>query len=60
MYSSGYLALQLQLSWTYAFWGPDSQDTGGILDEDWKSVRWDKIGVLKSIMHPNFQLTAAA
>eukprot|EP00270_Netrium_digitus_P008345 TRINITY_DN2490_c0_g1_i1.p1 TRINITY_DN2490_c0_g1~~TRINITY_DN2490_c0_g1_i1.p1 ORF type:complete len:450 (+),score=39.86 TRINITY_DN2490_c0_g1_i1:44-1393(+) len=45
---------QWQLSWTWAFWGPDSRDTGGILSDDWWTPHQEKLDLLKPIMHPNF------
>ncbi|CAI5466529.1 unnamed protein product [Closterium sp. Yama58-4] len=44
----------LKVSWTFAFWGPLSKDTGGILNDDWYTVRQDKLDALKPIMYPNF------
>lgn len=48
--------MQLNVSWTLAFWGPDSKDTGGILTWDWQTPDEQKLALLKPIMHPNFRL----
>ena len=50
------LLLQLNASWTIAFWNPNSKDTGGILMEDYKTVHVDKYTTLKQILRPNFGL----
>lgn len=47
--------LQLKASWTIAFWGPDTKDTGSILNPDWFTVNEEKMKLLKPIMYPNFQ-----
>lgn len=49
-----FIAVQLNLSWTLAFWGPDSKDTGGILNWDWQTTDDQKLELLKPIMHENF------
>lgn len=33
-------------SWFYWAWQPDSQGTGGLVDEDWRTIMWNKIGAL--------------
>ncbi len=43
---------QLGLSWTFWSWNPNSGDTGGILNNDWQTVRTDKLEKLQSIMAP--------
>ena len=40
------------LVWTFFTWGPTSQDTGGILDQDWITVHKDKLAFIAHIMHP--------
>lgn len=42
------------VAWTYWDWGPNSADTGGILEDDWTTVRRDKMRALSAIMHPSF------
>jgi len=49
------LSLQLKASWTIAFWGPDTKDTGSILNQDWYTVNQEKMKLLQPIMYPNFQ-----
>ena len=34
-------------SWTYWSWNPNSGDTGGILADDWRTVRQDKLDLIK-------------
>lgn len=45
---------ELQLSWTWFQWGPNSGDTGGILLDDWKTVNQNKVNFLKPVMHSDF------
>jgi len=33
-------------SWFFWAWQPDSFGTGGLVDEDWKTIMWNKIGAL--------------
>lgn len=33
-------------SWFYWAWQPDSFGTAGIVDDDWRSIMWNKIGAL--------------
>ncbi len=40
------------LSFTYWTLNPDSGDTGGILEDDWQTVREDKMAVLRPILAP--------
>lgn len=40
---------QTGISWMFWSFNPNSGDTGGILMDDWKSVRQDKLEYLKSI-----------
>jgi endoglucanase len=40
------------LSFTYWSLNPDSGDTGGILEDDWQTVREDKMAVLAPILAP--------
>ncbi len=37
---------QHHISYTYWSWSPDSQDTGGLLESDWKTVYRTKIAIL--------------
>jgi endoglucanase len=38
------------ISWAYWSWNPDSRDTGGILENDWKTVDQAKQHYLNSIL----------
>ena len=49
------LLRRMKVSWTYFTWGPNSQDTGGILEDDWHMARVDKLTALQPIMYPQFQ-----
>ncbi len=40
------------LSFTFWSLNPDSGDTGGILEDDWQTVREDKMAVLSPILAP--------
>jgi endoglucanase len=40
------------LSFTYWSLNPDSGDTGGILEDDWQTVREDKMAVLAPVLAP--------
>ena len=40
------------ISYTYWSWNPDSGDTGGILQDDWKTVNQAKIQVLNAYQWP--------
>src|SRR5215510_927947 len=44
-------------SWTYWSWNPNSGDTGGILADDWQTVKQAKVDILKPI---EFDLGSAA
>lgn len=46
--------MQLRASWTIAFWGPDTKDTGSILTGDWWTVHEEKMALLAPLMHPGF------
>lgn len=35
--------------WFYWCWNPNSGDTGGLVEDDWKSIIWDKIDYLSTI-----------
>ncbi|MCP4887928.1 MAG: cellulase family glycosylhydrolase [Planctomycetaceae bacterium] len=37
------------ISWTYWSWNPNSGDTGGILQDDWRTVHGNKIEHLRSV-----------
>ncbi|MCH2211682.1 MAG: cellulase family glycosylhydrolase [Fuerstiella sp.] len=39
----------LGMSWTWWSWNPNSSDTGGILEDDWQTVRQDKLNLLAPI-----------
>ena len=41
-----------QISYTYWAWNPDSGDTGGILQNNWKTVNQSKMDVLNSYQWP--------
>jgi aryl-phospho-beta-D-glucosidase BglC (GH1 family) len=43
---------QTELSFFYWSWNPDSGDTGGILEDDWQTVREDKQAVLQPLLAP--------
>ena len=43
---------QLGPSWTYWSWNPNSNDTGGILKGDWKSVEQEKVDSLRPVQFP--------
>lgn len=40
------------ISWTYWCFNPNSADTGGILNDDWKTVNKTKLGYIQSSMAP--------
>src|SRR6266567_7664865 len=40
------------ISYTYWSWNPDSGDTGGILQNDWKTVNQGKVDVLNAYQWP--------
>lgn len=40
------------ISYTYWSWNPDSGDTGGILENDWKTVNQSKMDILNSYLWP--------
>lgn len=40
------------INWTYWCWNSDSQDTGGIMDTDWRSINQDKQHYLNKILYP--------
>lgn len=37
------------ISWTYWSWNPNSGDTGGILQDDWRTVHENKVEQLRSV-----------
>ena len=41
---------QQGINWTWWSWNPNSGDTGGILADDWTSVRQDKLDQLSSLL----------
>jgi aryl-phospho-beta-D-glucosidase BglC (GH1 family) len=53
---------QLGPSWTYWSWNPNSGDTGGILQDDWRTVHQNKVDTLAPIQFElsNVAATAAA
>jgi aryl-phospho-beta-D-glucosidase BglC (GH1 family) len=50
--ASGLPAGKLGPSWTWWSWNPNSGDTGGILQDDWKTVNQNKVNLLKPIEFP--------
>ncbi len=48
------------INWTYWAWNPDSQDTGGILEDDWKTVDQAKQQYLNPILFPLGSSTASS
>jgi endoglucanase len=40
------------INWTFWSWNPDSGDTGGILNDDWKTVNQEKLQLLQPIQPP--------
>ncbi|MDO6387039.1 cellulase family glycosylhydrolase [Uliginosibacterium sp. 31-12] len=44
----------------YWSWNPNSGDTGGILQDDWKTVRSDKLALLKRLMVVNASTSSAS
>lgn len=51
--SGGTLASGKQgISWTWSSWGPNSTDTGGILNDDWASVIQAKLFLLQPAQSP--------
>jgi endoglucanase len=47
------------ISYTYWAWNPDSGDTGGILENDWKTVNQNKLDILSSYKWPILGPTAS-
>jgi len=41
-----------EINYTYWAWNPDSGDTGGILENDWKTVNQSKMDILNSYQWP--------
>ncbi|HEY9858431.1 MAG TPA: cellulase family glycosylhydrolase [Candidatus Obscuribacterales bacterium] len=41
---------QKQLSFTYWSWNPNSKDTGGVLQDDWRTVERDKQALLSQLL----------
>ncbi len=48
------------INWTFWSWNPNSQNTGGILDSDWKTVNQAKQQALDPILFPLGQHVATA
>jgi endoglucanase len=46
---SEYLA-EKGISWTFWAWNPNSGDTGGVLQDDWKTINSAKMGLLSGLM----------
>jgi len=46
---SDYLA-EKGISWTFWAWNPNSGDTGGVLQDDWKTINTAKMGLLSGLM----------
>ncbi len=42
------------LSWTWWTWFPISPDTGGILEDDWKTAWPEKLALLRPVQYPQF------
>ncbi len=42
------------LSWTWWTWAPTSADTGGILEDDWKTPWPQKLALLGPVLYPAF------
>lgn len=40
------------MSFTYWSWNPNSGDTGGIVQDDWKTVQENKMSILRPYMNP--------
>ena len=38
------------ISWTFWAWNPNSGDTGGVLQDDWKTINSAKMGLLSGLM----------
>jgi len=38
------------ISWTFWAWNPNSGDTGGVLQDDWKTINTAKMGLLSGLM----------
>ena len=38
------------ISWTYWSWNPNSGDTGGVLQDDWRTIHTDKMALLTRMM----------
>ena len=38
------------ISWTFWAWNPNSGDTGGVLQDDWKTVNASKMGLLSQLI----------
>ena len=41
-----------RIGWTYWAWNPDSGDTGGVLEDDWKTVDPAKLALLATDQQP--------
>ena len=41
---------QQGISWTFWAWNPNSGDTGGVLQDDWRTVHADKMALLTRLM----------
>jgi endoglucanase len=50
---AGYI-MHTGASFTYWSWNPNSGDTGGILNDDWKTIHRDKQKVLQPLLAPQF------
>lgn len=47
------------ISWTYWSWNPNSGDTGGILQDDWRTVHENKVEHLRSVQSEFAEVTGA-
>ena len=45
------------INWTFWSWNPDSGDTGGILEDDWKTINQSKQAYLAPIQDRSMKLT---
>jgi endoglucanase len=41
------------LNWSFWSWNPDSEDTGGLLQDDWQTINSEKQQQLKTILAPS-------
>lgn len=46
---TAYLGTNKGINWTYWSWNPNSGDTGGLLEDDWRTLNQTKLSYLKPI-----------